>query len=292
MMQDLTEHKQPGNKQRKKENVYWDANEIKQLAQQTAKRRLNDLNPPLLTLVKGAIAQLPKDRQRELNNVPSYLLDEIKHYIKEEIKSVVPPPPPIKLEELSDTELRIQLELIINRLPASDTLNSIHDCFSADELISKCPTQDLLHHALNRLVDFAGKLDKITRLPGVTEVKPTKPTTTPVNAVTSSEPKPEPASRKPKVGIDGFKPEQIQHIQSAVSDKFTVFGLRKSGKETRQASLDVKDAEVYIVNIKWTQHENYRQIKDHANKTGKLFIEHRGGTSSLIQQLKELKLNV
>lgn len=282
-------------KKNKKDRVDWTDEEIKQIATQVARRRLKDIGPSLRALVIGAMAQLPKDRQRQFQSVPTYLKDEVRHYIQEELKAIVPPSLPIKLEELNEHELQTQLELIINKLTPDTALRSIHDCFSTQELLIGCDTKDLVQHVLNKLVDFAGKLDKLTSLP---TNKPTKDTVfqppTPPDKTDYSLPESitKQAPRKPKVAIDGFKNDQIQQIQSAIHDKFTVFSLRKSGVDETSAPLGhIKDAEVYIVNVKFTRHSNYAAIKDHSNKTGKHFIEHRGGTSSLIQQLRELKLN-
>lgn len=279
---------------KKKDRIDWNDDEIKQVAMHVARRRLKDIDVSLFTLVRGAIAQLPKDRQRNFSQIPTYLREEIQHCINQELKTLVPPPPPIKLEELNEHELQTQLELIINKLTPDTALRSVRDCFSAEELLAGCDTPTLLQHLLNKLIEFGNKFDKLTKLPvstTPTNDKP-KPTTVSVSGNVPEQPK-DATSRKPKVAIDGFKNDQIQQIQSAIHDKFTVFSLRKSGVDETSAPLGhIKDAEVYIVNVKFTRHSNYAAIKDHANKTGKHFIEHRGGTSSLIQQLRELKLNV
>lgn len=277
----------------RKDRVDWTDDEIKQIATQVARRRLKDIGPSLRALVIGAMAQLPKDRQRQFQSVPTYLKDEVRHYIQEELKAIVPPPLPVPLDKLNEHELQTQLELIINKLTPDTAIRSVRDCFSAEELLAGCDTPTLLQHLLNKLIEFGNKFDKLTKLPvstTPTNDKP-KPTTVSVSGNVPEQPK-DATSRKPKVAIDGFKNDQIQQIQSAIHDKFTVFSLRKSGVDETSAPLGhIKDAEVYIVNVKFTRHSNYAAIKDHANKTGKQFIEHRGGTSSLIQQLRELKLN-
>lgn len=279
--------------------IFWTDEEWDQIADLVWRTRKNDPTQSIINLCNKIMDHFPKERRRKITNLKT--LKPLIERLTEKDKSLLDLSEQLQLCQLEIDELQKELENRndqLNQLTDEEifekfgekvlqncSLNDVVGQFSAPEILSNIPLNEIVNHYLSLGMEFLTKKQNdqnelLLAIKDLVTFKNDSRPPMPTPFVRPSVVKP----RLPKVAIVGLLPVQQQAIAKALDNKIALTFIDKNRKDGG-AIPNHQDGIVVMANF--VSHPIQNNVKNKIEGTKTQLIIHHGGTSELINKLNE-----